>query len=177
MLRVLGIYHKITRKEVYQYDLNGNFLKKWDNARQCRKNLNVTLDSIRRVLIGEGIQSLGYFFSYDNLTPEQVVCEYNNRLSNAKIKKSNSAKKRATFERMQKVSLSCNKQKKCIKNIIQYDLSNNFIKMWRDSSEIEKEFDKKYKQGVLACIKGKQKTHKGYMWVIDDIQQFPVHEE
>ena len=134
------------------------------------KSLNINLDSVRRVLIGEGIQSFGFFFSHDLLNPKEVIDECAKRLSISKINKSKSAKERSSSEKMKKISLMCDKQKKCIKNIFQYDLQNNIIKIWKDSNEIEQSFGRNYKKGVLSCARGRQKTHDGFKWFIEKFE-------
>ena len=166
MLKKLGIYEPIIRKKVYQYDLNGNFLNVWENNKECSKALGVTKATIRRVLIEGGIQAIGYFFSYDELSPEEVVEEYRKRLELGRIRRSEKQKKLMTPERISSLRLKFDPTKKCIKNIAQYDLSGNLVKIWKDSAEIEKIHGKAYKTGVVGCVRGVQKTCRGFKWNI-----------
>ena len=49
------------------------------------------------------------------------------------------------------------------KPIIQYDLSNNFIKEWSSAKEAENSQKIQYKN-ISACCRGKRKTAGGYIW-------------
>jgi hypothetical protein len=169
MLKFLGLYTP-PYKTVYQYDLDGNFIKSWKNIKACRESLGVTSDTIRRVVIGDGIQALNFFFSYCEMSPAEVQNEYNRRLITSQDKRSKSAKLRATSDRMKLVSSKSDKQQKRITNIIQYDKFGNIVKIWNSSSEIEEQFGKNYKMGVLTCIRGKQKTCGGFMWKVDNVE-------
>jgi group I intron endonuclease len=171
MLKFLDIYINPTYKEIYQYNLDGMLLHVWKNVAECKKSLGVTADTIRRVVKGDGIQALSYFFSYDNLSPADVVKEYTTRLSSSKQKQKKSAQKRATSDSMKRVSSFSNRQKKCIKNIIQYDSNYNIVKIWKDTTEIKQFYGKSFKSGVLCCIRGVQQTCGGFIWKIDDARQ------
>lgn len=49
------------------------------------------------------------------------------------------------------------------KKVIQLSLNGEFIKVWESTNEPSKEgFDHRH---VIACCKGKSKTHKGYKWM------------
>lgn len=47
--------------------------------------------------------------------------------------------------------------------ILQYTLSGDFVKEWKNSSEIEKELGIK-KQNVNSCANGERKSSNGYIW-------------
>lgn len=49
------------------------------------------------------------------------------------------------------------------KQIEQYDLNNNFIKVWESSMEIERT-EKIFHQNIINCCKRKSKTAGGYIW-------------
>jgi hypothetical protein len=146
------------------------FIKSWKNIKACRESLGVTSDTIRRVVIGDGIQALNFFFSYYEMSPNEVMSEYTRRLSISQNKRSQAAKLRATSDRMKLISSKSNKQKKCITNIIQYDKHGNIVKIWKSSNEIAEHYGKTYKVSVLACVRGKQKTCGGFTWKINDVQ-------
>ena len=40
-------------REIYQYDLNGNFIKKWDSVRGVSLTLNIDSSSITQVCSGK----------------------------------------------------------------------------------------------------------------------------
>ena len=49
------------------------------------------------------------------------------------------------------------------KKVIQLSLNGEFIKVWESTNEPSKEgFDHRH---IIACCKGKSKTHKGYKWM------------
>ena len=169
-LKFLGIHKQRQKRKIYQYDLSGNLVNIWKNITACKNHYNVTYDTIRRVLRCGGIQALGFFFSYENLSPEEVVKIYTDRLNNWKKKISEVRKNEKTKDHMSRISKLSNKQKKCIKNICQMDTQGNIIKVWASSNDIQKMHGKSYKAGVLACVNGRQKTHKGFKWSIVDAQ-------
>lgn len=53
-------------KPVYQYDIENNFIKKWDSAKQCGEN-GFCYESVRRCCIGEYKRHKGYKWSYQLL--------------------------------------------------------------------------------------------------------------
>ncbi len=50
-------------KEVYQYDLNKNFIKKWDSISEIKKELNFDQGAISRVIKGKYRQHKGFIWS------------------------------------------------------------------------------------------------------------------
>lgn len=61
-----NIKKKRVIKPVYQYDMENNFIKKWDSAKECSKN-NFDYNSVRRCCAGEYKQYKGYKWSYELL--------------------------------------------------------------------------------------------------------------
>lgn len=51
-------------KVVYQYDLNDNFIKKWDSLTQIENELKIKKAYISRVCLGERKSAKGYKWSY-----------------------------------------------------------------------------------------------------------------
>lgn len=53
-------------------------------------------------------------------------------------------------------------RKSVSKNVFQYTLDGNLVKIWQSSQETKKNG---YNQGnVYECCRGKRKSHKGYRW-------------
>jgi group I intron endonuclease len=52
------------RKAINQYDLNGNFIKKWESKHACSNGLNIHKNSISLVLKGICKQGHGFYFEY-----------------------------------------------------------------------------------------------------------------
>ena len=65
------------KKEVYQFDKNGNFIKKWSGIIDASTSLNINKDNIRAVLTGRSITAGGFIWSYTkdkiNLRPKKSV--------------------------------------------------------------------------------------------------------
>lgn len=56
-----------------------------------------------------------------------------------------------------------NRRSKVIsKKVMQLDLNGNIIKIWNSISETNKYGF--YHQNIIACCKGRLKTHRGYLW-------------
>lgn len=64
-----GATHHASKK-VYQYDLDGNFLREWDNAKRAAEKYNISPSDIGRVCRNEAKQTRNFqwsFNKYDNL--------------------------------------------------------------------------------------------------------------
>jgi hypothetical protein len=55
---------KKNRKPIYQYDLNGNFIKEWKSMVECAKHLNGTKVSISRCCRGKQKTAYGFIFKF-----------------------------------------------------------------------------------------------------------------
>lgn len=53
--------------------------------------------------------------------------------------------------------------------VIQYDLENNFIRIFASATEVERQF-KIAHNSISACCRGKRKTAGGYIWKYKDAQ-------
>lgn len=96
-------------------------------------------------------------------------------IDEVKQKISNSLKGQIfTKERRQKISISNKGRKQSKKEklkraekqkipILQYDLEMNFIKEWSSMREAANELGI-YESGINACVNGKQKFSKGFIW-------------
>lgn len=51
-------------KEVYQYDLRGNFIKKWDNANDVKRKLGICAENIRSCCNGKKKTCNNYIWKY-----------------------------------------------------------------------------------------------------------------
>lgn len=50
--------------------------------------------------------------------------------------------------------------------VLQYDINGNLIKRWSTVLEASKSGFKQ--SGIICCCRGKQKTHRGYIWKYED---------
>ena len=55
----------IMSKKVKQYDLEGNFIKKWESARQASIQTNIDYSTIKQVCRGKGKKAGGYIWKYE----------------------------------------------------------------------------------------------------------------
>ncbi len=56
----------VRNKTVYQFDLDGNFIKKWDmGAKQAGKELGINSDAIRNCCLGNSKTSNGFIWKYE----------------------------------------------------------------------------------------------------------------
>ena len=68
---------------VYQYDLQGNFIKKWDNAPTAAETLNIKASGITRCLRGERFKYKNFIWSFKyNDTPSEVAKDLNISIKN-----------------------------------------------------------------------------------------------
>lgn len=78
-----SIKEKIGRKkEVFQFTLNGKFLKKWNSLKEVKEGLNLNISNISTAVKRKGT-CYGYIwrYSYENITPQiryQMPIKYNN---------------------------------------------------------------------------------------------------
>ena len=127
-------YLLLKKQCICQYDLEGNFIKEWDNITQLRLEIfNFDTNKIRRALNSQNspYQYLNSFWRYDYSISEKFIKDFKEQ----KIKKENL-------------------------KIIQYSLKGEFIKEWKCQENIIKEL-KIYPVGNL---KGKQSHASGYIW-------------
>jgi hypothetical protein len=124
------------KKTLFQYKLNGEFVKEWDNINDCCSFLGTAANSIKYVTNGRCIHSKGFHFSFIKLNETEVL----KRISDLTIKSKNVK----------------------YKNIKQLDDVGNTIKTWRDISEIIDYYGFKNKYGIWKAILKKDSSKKGY---------------
>lgn len=52
-------------KPIYQYDLEGNFIKRWDNANQIKRNLGFVAENIRNCCNGRRKKAHNFIWKYE----------------------------------------------------------------------------------------------------------------
>ena len=142
---------KIRKKlsyKILQYDLNGTFIKIWENGYQIEKTLNIDRESVQRCCRGEYKYSNGFIWKYyQNDFP--LIIEGLDELKQQKIKNMQS-------------SVYNNDGKKC-KKVLQYDILGNFIKQWNSIKEVSEFYNIK-QNSISQCCNGVSKTCGGYIW-------------
>lgn len=184
-----------TRKAVYQFALNGNFIKKWTSVKEASETLNISyIDTVCR---GERDSAGGFYWSY---TKEFKYIPYNSRKTIAQYTPSGKFIRTWDSEKEAQLELCINnihtaiklehlcggymwkhfngsteninpyidkrKLSKIFNNIQQLDANNNVIKVWDNLQDMEASGFKI--QYVRNVIKGRQKTYKGYIFKIQD---------
>jgi group I intron endonuclease len=124
------------KKEIYQYDLIGNFIKKFNSINECSIIMNINKNSIKQVLQNKCKQSNNFFYSLKLLEKNEVLNILNEY--NMKIKK--------------------------YLNIIQKDEFGNIIKIWKDLYEIKN--SDIFIPGCVSYAIKNIKKYKGYYWEI-----------
>lgn len=142
-------YFKI---KIYQYDLEGNFIKSWNSAYEASSGLNIAESNIRRTLTGETLYAKKIHFSkilYKN--PDEFINYKLNRKE--KIYPGYLKRRQITTTPHGRIT-----------NIDQYDLNGNFIKNWKDTKEIVEFYGLKNATPVLRVLKGERKKFKESLW-------------
>jgi hypothetical protein len=131
-------------KPVNVYDLKGNLINTFQSPSEAKQILFPnSKESTGGILLscrrGKQKTHRNYIFQFqDDDKINEILKEINN---NIKIKQ---------------------------KTVLQYDLKGNFIKEYKNSYQVEKEFKKNNirinSTDIRACCDGKQKTAKGYKW-------------
>ena len=129
------------RRPVYQFSINGEFIKKWDSSVDVEKELSFKQHLIRYCCTGISNKTYNYIWLYN-------YNEIKDRL--LKIKSKNTKHLRFYY-------------KESSVKVMQFDKGNNFIKRFKSIS------DAKRKTGInLAnisqCINNKRKTAGGFIW-------------
>lgn len=126
-----------TKRIIYQYDLEGNFIKKYNDTKSLKKE-GFNEKGVLRVLRGEQYKSQGYIWNDTELSNEEL---------NKKIKL---AKKRAGSD---------NKKY----NILQYNLDGNLLAEYETITIASKRTGIAI-SSISLCCNGKYKTAGNYIW-------------
>lgn len=148
-----------TKNRKYGYNLKdggyggGGFsedtLKKMSESRKGKKQSEETIRKRFENLRGENHPNYG----------KPLSEEYRQKVSSAtKGENNHNYGKHFTEEHKKKISASLKKQK-----VVQYDLQENFIKIWDGMGDVERELGIS-KSNISACCKGNRKTVGGFIW-------------
>ena len=178
---------------VYQYTIEGKFVKKWKNSKIAAEQLGFNHSNICKVCRKERESADGFIWSY-----KYELLEANERLikKESKIyqfdKKGNLIKEWDNVKTASKtlninyddIRACCNKNKKMTggyiwsyekeinyleyrpiqeKPVYQYDLEYNFIKKWDSATEAAETLNMNRKNISAVCNKTRKKTG-GYIW-------------
>jgi hypothetical protein len=126
-------------KKVYQYDMNGNFIKEWKNVKDVSKYFNCSRSAIDACVCGKVYSSQGYIWR------------------DIKTLKTNKTFKIRNFKNIERFMLSG--------EII--DKFESMRELWNNcfSEKIFKDF----KNLILKCISGKRKSAYGFKFKYSDM--------
>lgn len=124
-------------KPVLQFDLQGNFIREYENAREVFR-LNNYLPSCITLCCNQKFKvSYNYIWIFKKDFSEEIL------------------KKRV--EKAKSFYMSNLK-------ICQYDKNGTFIKEWNNSAEIMHSLKLKASTDILRCCRGQRKSFHGYIW-------------
>jgi len=135
--------------QIFQYDLNGNLLNKFQSVRRAGIELEINCKTISFYLKSHSKSSLkkGWLFSKNELSKESALSEISRRQNINKFQNT----ERPTF----------------IGHIDQFDSDGTYIKTWNSVKEITLALNC-LKNGIYDCINGKLKTSNGFVWKLSD---------
>jgi hypothetical protein len=103
-------------KPIYQYDLNGNFIKEWRSATIAAKELNTFQSTINNALTNYAKTALGYMWKYDKMEKIEKYQRKKNKPDTDIVK--NNKIQRILSKTVQEKRLEKVKNKVCLINII-----------------------------------------------------------
>ncbi len=180
-------------KEVYQFDLSGAFIKKWNSLQDAEKELNILYSSISSCCNGKIKSAGGYIWSYKNeckpykkKSIAKKVYQYS--LSGLFIREWDTAQEAADYYNFNRklINACCNKQQKSahgyqwsyskqeqlpmwisnepmIRVIEQLSLQDELIDSFNSISEAARSLGVSV-TSIQNCLKGRSKTAHGYKW-------------
>jgi hypothetical protein len=135
-------------RKVYQYDLEGNWIKEHENISAASFSVNEKDQSLYFCVIGRYNFSRGYFWTYEYYTklPDTIL---------SKIRKSKYYK-----------SIIYNKSK-----IYQYDIGGNLLREYNSLSEVSD--DEIYKKNIRRILEGRYKKSNNFIWSLTYYKKLP----
>lgn len=140
-------------KPILQYDLNGNFVKKWEAYIEAAKGTGAKASAISSCARGKGRTAGGY-----------IWVEYRGGDIPIRIPSLADAVSSAKKENKQ----NARKPKTC-KKVIQCSQNGEFLKLWDSVKQIEK-MTGYVDKPIYSCCKKTRKSAYGYIWkYVDDL--------
>lgn len=145
MSKIQGNNPNNIKHQFYQFDKNGNLLKKWDSLTQFGKAHNLSYDSYRSRIL----QSLNNYSCSILGTYLREIDYKNIDLINKKVINIEDFLKEIDH--------------RTVKKTIQKDLNGNIIKIWESRKQICESNSEINSSGLTWAVKNK-KPYKGYYW-------------
>ena len=145
-------------KKILKIDLKGNVLDSYKSIKEAAKENNINNSSVSACALGirNTLKNNIYIFKKD-YNIENIKQILYNRIEVPKINKKNGSIKRLT--KVIGARIYQNKPQ-----IIQYDLDNNFIKEWKNITDICKYNNYSSHSNLSKVLKGKRKSFMGFYW-------------
>lgn len=139
-------------KAIYQYDLDGSFIKEWGGSRLAAEKLGISGQAITHCVNGRIKSSGGFIWRYQNGdAPEETKpMPVKGGVWNKGLTSRNSKGVRSAAIKRGKPILQCDK-------------SGNLIEEWCTISEAAR-FIGAGNSGICQCLKNKMPSYKGYIW-------------
>ena len=152
--------------EILQYDLNANYLARYDCAKTAAIALNKmsAYSTICRAAKGQIKSACGYIWRYAN--SDLPVTPYVKGTTKG-FKHSEESKAKMAAARLGKIGGPQ------AKPVLQYDLDGNFIKEYVSANNAEVSLNMKHGSVLQACT-GKKKTSYGYVWRLKLDDNYPL---
>lgn len=176
---------------VYQYNLDGSFIKHWNTIKQASIESGINASSISDACKGRQKTAGGFFWSFEQKNKFDTYVNHKKRIieqhnydaslvreweSIALASRELNIEKTAIYaccvgkNRTAGGFLWCYKGKlvkpynpKIPKKVYQYTIDGNFVKVWEKATDAAK-FMGCDESNICACCNGKTKTCAGYVW-------------
>ena len=186
----LSEYTVVKQNEfVYKFDLNNNLVDKYESVAEAGRKNGINPHEISHAISGRS-RSKGFYYSYDK--DFKIDAEIYNRIKNVYLynldgtffKEFSSPSECCRFfgtnhtsgvyrsirtgglykgYQISKIKHDCMKvmtHSKISKKVAQYDTDGNLIKIFESTMKARKEVG----ESIVQCLKGRQKTAKGYVF-------------
>lgn len=131
-------------KKVLQYDLEGNFIKKWNSTSDVSKAYNIDTSNVVRCCIGETKSCCGFMWEYmiGDEIPEKVI-----------------SYREKTREIIRKT-----------KKVYQYNMEGYYLREFDSANEINQQIGANVNH-LRECCLGKLKSYLGYRWSYEKVDR------
>jgi hypothetical protein len=132
----MKVYNETVKlKPIYQYDLNGNFIKEWESISAAALFLNTLISGISNCCCGRIKTSAGFVWRF-----KSSIMNKNKKIKHSEFK-----------------SL-------CSNPILQYDTNGNFLKEWSSAKVINFVLKININRIGQVCL-GRSKRSGGFYWI------------
>lgn len=154
-IREYGMYRSTYRKPVLQYDLDGNFVKEWISACECRRN-GYNQGAVSECCRGERRRYKNSQWKYkEGEEVPQKIEPYDTELTHKLMSEAQKGKVQSLESKMKKS-----------KPVYQCDLDGNPIKWWYSGNEAAKQLG--FSQGNLSRAIRENRVICGSRWRFAD---------